>query len=116
MNLDNLGLDNISGDICLVLEEEGDTSLAGSQAGSVAGSQARTGDWELLERFDTQIELLDFLYQYSFKMVVTHGNQTSKCPLHIEKHSQSYGYYSCSSVRCHKVPEDKCFFRLRVCI
>ena len=83
MNLDDLGLDNISGDICLVLEEEGDTSLAGSQAGSVAGSQARTGDWELLERFDTQIELLDFLYQYSFKMVVTHGNQTSKCPLHI---------------------------------
>ena len=64
MNLDDLGLD-ISQDIRLVIEEEGDNDkyVAGSQADSVAGSisssQARTGDWELLERFDNQIELLD---------------------------------------------------------
>ena len=54
MNLNDLGLGlgNISQDIRLVLEEEGDndTYVAGSQADSVAGSisssQARTGDWE----------------------------------------------------------------------
>ena len=96
----------------LALEEEDDGGLVGSQLPE-APSQATTGSWEMLERFENRVELVDFLYSYSHKMTATHCNQQSKCILHI-RHKQSYGYLACASRKCILVDGDSCLFRLRV--
>ena len=84
-------------------------SVAGCEANS-----ARTGSWELFKKFKNKTDLLNFFYTYSFKMTTTHGNQTNKFPLHIEKDSHTYGYYACSSKRCLKLESVSGSLRIRV--
>ena len=134
MNLDNLIIDcpepNVSWHLNLDesppiinerLNDEVEVSVgesdepAASQTTSENGSCLGSGTkWESVAEFTNKFDLLDFLYGYSHKMTTSHGNQTSKCNLHCGRHSQVYGYYTCTSTKCIKAPDDKCSFRFRV--
>ena len=104
------GLDNF-GNFGELAAHEKESEAGSSQARSAT---ANTGNWEIMHQFKDKDDLSDFFYTYPYKLTATHGNQKSRCPIHTEKHSQAYGYYSCLSVKCHGEDDEKCSFRIRV--
>ena len=106
-----------SADVSLDLRlSDGDVELE-VEAARPRGSNLKSDThWVILKTFKSDVELETFIRTYTHKMTSTHGNQVSKCIYHDmdEKHKQTYGYYKCTSSKCHKETSDKCSFEFRV--
>ena len=105
----NLVDEEVEAILHLVLEESIDSTVNDKEV--VVNSVA---DWEIVKHCAGESDFIEYLYQLDHKLTATHGNQVSKCCLHTDGHKQSYGYYSCSSVRCRAVDTDTCSFQLKV--
>ena len=72
-------------------------------------------DWKFTQEIH-ESDLEYFLSNYSHKMTSSHGHQTVKCTIHLDrsKHQQIYGYIRCSSMKCFQVEEDSCSFIFKV--
>ena len=82
----NLGIDSL-----LTIENPIVTSdLLNVPWESITNDLSRSSDWSAVAIFETELLLNDFIRNNRYKMICTHGKQTSKCNLHSNgnKHIQ----------------------------
>jgi hypothetical protein len=65
--------------------------------------------WTIVDIFESVNDLNDFISNNSYRMIISHGKQISKCNLHlnINKHNQKYCYYRCASYKCHSLTDKR---------